>query len=188
MCRKNRTASIREAACSPREGRERQLRKLVIAPCPPGGDSGGCHRLSQKQRPGVPQRTAVFVFMALRRPSWIGGRGALQSPLVPAAQHKRGKVPKAVSRSGFAAAHLLKKAVWELVQLQVFGDARRASLVMPRGMEGTSGIPTGAKGARVHFVSSSNTETTYSAMAQSCSSVPPPTPIPPAIFPFTNSG
>lgn len=42
------------------------------------------------------------------------------------------------------------------------------------------------KGNLSYFVSSSNTETTDSAMAQSCSSVP--TPIPPAIFPFTNSG
>ena len=34
----------------------------------------------------------------------------------------------------------------------------------------------------------SNTDTTYSAISQSCSSVPPPIPIPPAILPFTNNG
>lgn len=35
-----------------------------------------------------------------------------------------------------------------------------------------------------HTTSFSNTDTTYSAILQSCSSVPPPTPIPPAIFPI----
>lgn len=39
-----------------------------------------------------------------------------------------------------------------------------------------------------YFLSSLNTETTYSAIAQSCSSVPPPTPIPPTILPFANNG
>lgn len=33
-----------------------------------------------------------------------------------------------------------------------------------------------------------NTDTTYSAISQSCSSVPPPTPIAPAILPLTNNG
>lgn len=39
-----------------------------------------------------------------------------------------------------------------------------------------------------YLIASLNTETIYSAISQSCASLPPPTPIPPAIFPSANSG
>lgn len=81
----------------------------------------------------------------------------------------------------------MEEAFWDFSQPEIFGNAGRTAFVMSGRMQMAFQICAGTE-CVTHFVSSSKTETTYSAMAQSSSSVPPPTPMPPAIFPFTNKG